>query len=68
MSRSYKKPYGPCCVCKTKVLKRWKKSYNSKMRNTSIDDVPDKRIAGPIWVGPSDGKTYYGEDPKWKRK
>ena len=41
MSRSFKKPYGPCCGCKTKVLKRWKKSYNSKMRNTSIDDVPD---------------------------
>ncbi len=74
MSRSYKKPYGPVC---SGQMKKWKKESNKKLRKIPIDfDNKAQELSNgnnykkfnDVWSSPSDGKRYYGEDPKHKRK
>lgn len=72
MSRSYKKPFGWVCGCKSRTMRFWKKKCNRRIRRASIElgqkSYYKKILGNDIWLSPSDGKWYYGEDPKFKRK
>lgn len=67
MSRSYRKPYGP--VARGASMKEWRRQAAKSVRNS--DDVANgssyKKLED-VWGSPSDGKCYYGNDPKARRK
>lgn len=66
MSRSRKKPYGPVA---SGAMNWWKKLAAKRVRMT--EDLQDGRYykrLEDVWGSPSDGKYYYGSDPKWTRK
>lgn len=70
MSRSYKKPFGP--VARGSSMKKWRSESNRIIRRDKrYKDISDgnayKKI-NDVWGSPSDGKMYYGESPRFKRK
>lgn len=70
MSRSHKEPYGPAGSNK---MKDWKKGANKKLRRIAIDSTEELKNSlykrkSDIWDSPSDGKMYYGDKDKYKRK
>lgn len=71
MSRSYKKPFGTVCELRSGQMKDWKKKSNKEFRRSD----PEELISGSyykkrndVWLSPSDGKCFYGEDKKYTRK
>jgi len=69
MSRSFKKPWGPVAGAARGTQKKWKRQCNGLIRRAEEHDNYSfyKKVNDP-WGSPIDGKRYYGEDPKWKRK
>lgn len=53
-------------------MKNWKNQCNRTLRNIpQEDEIPNGKFyirMHDIWTSPSDGKTYHGNDPKYKRK
>lgn len=52
-------------------MKWWKRLSNKRVRQKEIIEthsVSSYKKASETYTSPSDGKTYYGKDPRWKRK
>lgn len=70
MSRSRKKPYIKLMGTRERIMKRWKKMCNSRVRSIAIDqDIYQVKKLNDRWTSPDDGAILYDPDnPKAYRK
>ncbi|MDY4608995.1 MAG: hypothetical protein SPD11_00065 [Sphaerochaetaceae bacterium] len=81
MSHSRKQPYGSITVCGSRAgVTKWDKRRHHHALRTKEQNALRSTLCGeeplfPVredgfdpWSWACDGKTYHGEDPRWRRK